>query len=279
MNEARGSGVRAALTEAEGWQNPDAQLIRQGFEVEVLCGGEPLEKYVGRGRYYIEALKNAEYELLVRNPLPVRVAVALSVDGLNTIDARHKTAREASKWVIEPYGEITVTGWQMSSTRARRFYFTSEPDAYATKLGRPSDIGIISAVFFREREPITQNVAPTPPPRPLKDLRRGGEDQSSAGAPSIRAERQSAQKEQAIAPPRDNDEYAATGIGRSVNNDVTWIHLNLDDRPAAEMIIRYEYRPALIRLGVLPRSSPEPDPLHRRERARGFRERTYCPEP
>ncbi|MCR6679546.1 hypothetical protein NVV43_29305, partial [Escherichia marmotae] len=80
-------------------------------------------------------------ELQIRNPLPERVAVALSVDGLNSIDARHTSAWNSSKWVIEPYGTITIGGWQMSSERARRFYFTNERDSYAAKLGQTANVG------------------------------------------------------------------------------------------------------------------------------------------
>lgn len=118
------------------------------FDVQVLVHGRPLEEYVARGKSYVEAIAGAEYEVRIRNPLPYRVAVALSVDGLNTIDARHTTAWNASKWVIEPYGSIDVSGWQMSSERARRFYFTSERDSYGAKLGQTANLGNISAVFF-----------------------------------------------------------------------------------------------------------------------------------
>ena len=38
---------------------------------------------------YVEAMRGASYALRLTNPTPYRVAVALSVDGLNTIDARH----------------------------------------------------------------------------------------------------------------------------------------------------------------------------------------------
>src|SRR5215212_11061501 len=133
-----------------------------GFGLEVLVGGSPLDVLYGRGRRYVEAREGAEYDLLLRNPLPVRVAVALSVDGLNTIDARRTSAWEASKWVIEPYGTIRISGWQMSSSRARRFYFTTERDSYAARLGRASDLGVITAVFFRESTPRPHPVTPPP---------------------------------------------------------------------------------------------------------------------
>src|ERR671913_1888451 len=137
-------------------------VYQSAFEVEVLVNGYPLDALYGRGRRYVEAVAGEEYELRVRNPLPVRVAVALSVDGLNTIDARHTASWDASKWVIEPYGTIRVGGWQMSSERARRFYFTTERDSYAARLGRASDLGLITAVFFRESTPRPYPVTPPP---------------------------------------------------------------------------------------------------------------------
>ena len=46
---------------------------------------------------YIEVLKGREYEIHLRNPYSVGVAVALFVDGLNTIDARHTSAAAGQK--------------------------------------------------------------------------------------------------------------------------------------------------------------------------------------
>src|ERR1044072_8305591 len=136
------------------------------FGVEVLVEGSPLEALYGRGRGYVEAREGAGEALLLPNPLPVRVAVALSVDGLNTIDARRTSAWDSSKWVIEPYGTIRISGWQMSSNRARRFYFTTERDSYAARLGRASDLGVITAVFFRESTPHPRPVTPPPYDQP-----------------------------------------------------------------------------------------------------------------
>lgn len=269
---------------------PEPVDFDRGFEVQILVNGRPLEEYAGRGKSYVEAIAGAEYEVTIRNPLPYRVAVALSVDGLNTIDARRSSAWNASKWVIEPYGTISISGWQMSSERARRFYFTSERDSYGAKLGQTSNLGVVSAVFFRERRPYPVPVTP-PPPRPRPLYKEDGREQSeapsagsSAGSESRAEDSASARKNSAgerrgqIAPQPD-DEYAATGIGRSVHNDVRWVNMQLDSRPAAEVTIRYEYYPALVRLGILPRRYERPDPLRRREGARGFEDRRFSPEP
>jgi hypothetical protein len=267
----------------------------RSFEIEILVDGRPLEEYVARGTSYVEAIAGAEYEVRVRNPLPYRVAVALSVDGLNTIDARHTTAWNASKWVIEPYGAISISGWQMSSERARQFYFTSERDSYGAKLGQTSNLGIISAVFFRELRPIRVPITPPPPSRPRPIYEEDGRvnkrsDSPTSGSGSEPAGNESksrgstaadtlSRQQAPSAQPLPDDEYAATGIGRSVHNDVRWVNMELDSRPAAQVTIRYEYYPALVRLGILPRRYERPDPLRRREGARGFDDRRFSPEP
>lgn len=256
-------------------------IAESGFEIDVIVNGRPLEEYYSRGRRYVEALEGAEYEVRVRNPLGVRVAVALSVDGLNTIDARRASANDSSKWVIEPYQTITISGWQMSSERARRFYFTNERNSYGAKLGQTSNLGVISAVFFRERRAIVI----APPPRRSYPIEDGTMDrnESRQKAPSTSAGRESdsagAQARRTEIYPAPDDDYAATGIGRNVRNDVTWINLDLESRPSAEVTVRYEYHDALVRLGIIPRPYPRPDTLRRRERATGFEDRRYSPEP
>jgi len=59
---------------------------------------------------------------------------------------------------------------------------------------------------------------------------------------------------------------------------VQWIKMDLDSRPAGEIMIRYEYRASLVRLGIIPHDYPRPQVLDRRERAQGFEPR-YCPQP
>ena len=271
-----------------------AQQIRrpysQGFRVDVFVNGRPLSEYYARGKTYVEALEGAEYELRITNPLPERIAVALSVDGLNTIDARHTSAWNASKWVIEPYETITVGGWQMSSVRARRFYFTNEQDSYGAKLGKTANLGAIAAVFFRERR---RAPVPITPPRPIyrddsdRDRSRNSEPSSRSDKPAGAQDQSSnnnqagqvAKEKRRDVSPMPDDEYAATGIGRSVQNEVRWVNMELDSQPAAEVTIRYEYYSALVRLGVIPRQYGEPDPLRRRERSRGFEDRRFSPEP
>ena len=66
-------------------------------------------------------------------------------------------------------------------------------------------------------------------------------------------------------------------MGGRTDHAVTQVWLDLEEAPAQTVNIRYEFRPQLVRLGVL-QPPQAADPLQRRERARGF-EPGFCPEP
>jgi hypothetical protein len=222
--------------------------------VDILVNGVPQPRFVHEGRLYVEALKGHEYAIRVRNPFGVRVAVALSVDGLNTIDARQTTAADARKWVVAPYETVTISGWQTNQTEARRFEFTTEARSYGQALGKTANLGVISAVFFKERVAIVS--------RDANEVR----DRADAPRPAASARQNSAAVGDAKA--QAEDEYAATGMGRRTGHEVTQVFLDLESTPAQTIDIRYEFRPQLVRLGIL--AAPTVDPLQRRERARGF---------
>ena len=147
--------------------------------VEILVNGVPQTRYAHEGRWYVEALKGREYAIRLRNPYPVRVAVALSVDGLNTIDARQTSAKGARKWVLGPYETVTISGWQTSALHARAFEFTTEERSYGQALGKTANLGIISAAFFRERAPVYS----------LRQDRQESKAEPAPAAPPAAAER------------------------------------------------------------------------------------------
>lgn len=233
------------------------EVLPSGFVVEVLVDGRPARVFAHRGRHYVEAVEGREYEIRLRNPLDERVAVALSVDGLNTIDARRTSAVEARKWVLWPRQTLTIKGWQTSAALARRFSFTTEAASYAQAMGQGDHLGIITAAFFRERRPA------------LRDSTTGTVPQ--AGERRMEARRAAPTAPAAAAA----NEFAATGMGDAIAHPVERIHLDLEDTPVSSQALRYEYRAQLIALGVVP---PERDRLSRRERASGF-EPGFCPDP
>jgi hypothetical protein len=264
-----------ALIVADG---PARAAATGAYSLEVLVNGVPLAEHSARGTTYVEAVEGAEYTVRLSNRTSERVAIALSVDGLNSIDAKTTDARGARKWILGPWETIDLEGWQTSSTTARRFYFTTERESYGTWLGKTKNLGIISAAVFRERQPVARvspieerferSAAAGAPAAPTAPSARGAGD-SDASAQRREAEPKST---------RLSDELAATGIGRELGHDVRRVHFDAEDRPAALIDIRYEYHDALVRLGVLPRPRDNDD-LTRRERSAGFEDLSYSPDP
>jgi hypothetical protein len=185
------------------------------------------------------------------------VAVAVSVDGLNVLDARHTTAWDAGKWVIHPYGTLIISGGQVGPERARQFYFTTENDAYATRIGRSGDFGVISAAFYRERHLIAEII----PPRSA--LPERGDSLGAFGAPAARLAPQSDLRgdggsEDRLMPSWRYDGRAATGIGSSVPSEVQQVSMELERHPVAVVRVRYDFRRPYPRPIIVTGFAPKP---------------------
>jgi len=184
-----------------------------GYGVSVLTADMLRLEYHARGTTYVEAIRGEEYSLRLTNPSPYRVGVALSVDGLNTIDGKHSDAAHAAKWVLQPYESTVISGWQVNESTARRFFFTGERNSYGAALGQSDNLGVIEAVFYREKHREISVYAPR------KDVAAAPKAQSGA---------------------EPSDDYAATGMGQQADNDVRLVDIDLESRPVASVRIRYD---------------------------------------
>lgn len=280
------------------------ELDRAHCSMEILVDGVPVSEYSVGGSAYVEARPGREYAIRLTNRTASRIAVALSVDGLNTITAKTTSARDASKWILGPFESITIEGWQTSSATARRFFFTTEARSYGAWLGRTKNLGLIAAAVFRERVPAAihgrrQDPAPYPsgpygaertPGATQGDRPSGPGEPRGSGAREPKSEegRSLNEGQEGLSPSAGmrkesaalglSDDLAATGIGTEMDHRVVDVRFDQEDTPVTVMEVRYEYRPALVKLGVLPRcADPCDERLARRERARGFEE--YAPDP
>ncbi len=240
---------------------------RDAFELSVIVDGCETPEYEHGGRLYVEALKGRNFTLRIVNPTGERVAVALSVDGRNVVDAKRTGALEATKWILSPGQSLEIPGWQISGETSRKFFFTETARSYAKWLGDTRNVGTIEAVFFRERPREASGTIGVPEAN--GQLREESRGDGSRAAPRAAGA--------AAAPPpgRESDHFAATGIGERARFPVRWISFDEDPVPVAKIAVRYEFHRELVQLGVLPRGD---DALSARERARGF-EPSYAPDP
>jgi hypothetical protein len=243
-----------------------------GVRMDIVQRGRTSPEIAARGTRYIEASKGQEYGVRLTNQTGSRVAVALTVDGLNTIDGKHSSARDAAKWVLGPWETVTIEGWQVGADSARRFVFTSEDKSYGAWIGDTRNLGTISAAVFHE-------VAPAPSccwgaereeQAPMDDRARSAPAPSSEGR-SGGASGMGAPRRDSSAKGKSADgDYAATGAGRRKHNDVEWVAVALEDRARAVLELRYGFRAELVELGVLPQDPPQTPAIVRREQASGF---------
>ena len=242
---------------------PTEAHSRHPYSMEILVDGVPVEAHHARGKTYIEAEEGCEYSIRLRNHTGRRVAVALSVDGLNSIDAKTTTSQDATKWILSPHQTVTLDGWQTGSTTARRFFFTTENESYGAWLGKTRNLGLISAAFFQEK---------VPQPMLFEERESGRRRAPRSGRPADAGE-QRAEADSL------SDENAATGIGREIDHHVRRVRFDAESHPAAVVELRYEYHDSLVALGVLPPRPVWKDPLDRRESARGFEDFEFAPVP
>jgi len=134
-----------------------------GFRVEIISDEAGVKSESSRdGLPFVNAAQGERYSVRIYNPLPVRVAVDLTVDGLNSITGKPSGIADGQKWMIDPHSCVTIPGWQVSGGEARRFFFTDKPKSYAKWRGDmtgkdlSANCGVIGAAYFWNQQELDQ---------------------------------------------------------------------------------------------------------------------------
>ena len=244
----------AAVLALAAAASPASASTAGPYSVTVLVDGVPAPEYAARGRIYLEALRGRNFSVRLSNPTSERVAVALSVDGRNVIDARRTTAEKATKWILMPGQTAEIPGWQVSGEVSRRFFFTETARSYAKWLGDTANVGTIEAVFYRERRPRrrradlaraaagpNRDAAEESEARPAPPSPEGSRAASTAVLRPSRGRAEmhndgtvapsEARPLRRVPPTKESDSYAATGIGDRTRFPVQWISFDEDPTP------------------------------------------------
>lgn len=102
------------------------------------------------GELYAIGSQGQRYTIGVENETPYRYEVVISVDGLDVIDGDSANLRKRG-YVIDPYSSVHIEGWRTGDESVAAFRFTGQDDSYASRTGKPRDVGVIGLAFFPER--------------------------------------------------------------------------------------------------------------------------------
>jgi hypothetical protein len=240
-----------------------------GLEVEVGGRTSPLYASADGTRFYVEARKGRDYELRLVNRTGERVAVELTVDGLNVISGERNKPGADRMYVLGPYESSEIRGWRTSLDEVRRFTFVDEQASYATRAGKANGkMGWIEMAVYRERHrprrhmedrrwrpfddgagaPAAEGEADAQEPGEEPHAKSGSSGSRDEAAPSARAQG----RDRAPAAPRS---YPGTGWGDRMEDSVRLVDFEAEATPIQTLTVRYEYRSALYALGVLPSRS------------------------
>src|SRR5215471_13613323 len=179
---------------------PPAQTT---VEIMDRSEGRVLPIYWHQGRRYVVGKPGNEYAIRVRNTGGGRMLAVMSVDGVNVISGDTASPSQ-SGYVLAPGETADIAGWRKSMSRTAAFYFTSLPDSYAARTGRPDNVGVIGVAIFAERQ---QPVA-------IGELRR--KEIARADAPAAQAaQAPAAPANEAQSTARDQAAKLGTGYGRN----------------------------------------------------------------
>ena len=193
--------------------------------------GRRASVYWHEGRAYVVGKPGNEYQVTLRNRVREDILAVVSVDGVNVITG--ETADPAqSGYVLSPWRSLDIRGWRKSLARTAAFYFTSIPDSYAARTGRPDDVGVIGVALFRRK--------PSEPPAPIGRI-APGERAAGAGASADAA------KSTESSQPR-----LGTGWGRDETSHARFVAFERASSAPAEVITLYydSYR-NLVARGVI----------------------------
>ena len=215
--------------------------------------GRPLPVYWHEGKAYVVGKPGNEYAVRIRNRQRNDVLGVISVDGVNVITGESAAAQQ-SGYVLVPYREFDISGWRKNLASIAAFYFTSLPDSYAARTGRPDNVGVIGVAFYRKKE----EPAPVAQPAPFASGQLARKEAS--GAEGAANEAQSAPRA------ASRDDRLGTGHGRIEASQTRYVGFErATNVPAETVTIFYDSYSNLLARGIIPAPAqprrPGPNPF------------------
>jgi hypothetical protein len=253
----------SALAHTRGLPETPGRLVSVSVQIEGR--DSPLFRAPdGSGRFYVEAREGRRYAVNLANRTGGRVGVVVTVDGLNVISGQRDAGRGRMN-VLDPWPRPTARGWRTSLEEVHQFTFVDERASYATRSGKANEkMGWIEVAVFRESRPLVQwrPRLQSPPAPSTREYDEAGTREEAAEPEAARDAAEGAAK--AVGRARS---FPGTGWGERAQDPVVLVSFEPEPVPCEQTTLRYEYRPALVALGVLPRPTPRRDRLWERDHA------------
>jgi hypothetical protein len=227
--------------------------------------GAVLAAHYYRGEYWVAGQPGARYAIRIRNVRGERLLAVTAVDGVNVLSG-DTAGWGQSGYVFDPWQGYDITGWRKSNAEVAAFEFTAAPNSYASRTGRPQNVGVIGVALFRERAapPVYRADAATTAPLPMAPLAsaKSEAEADNAAAGASRAEMvpslaQSLPQEQRAS---DASRFKlGTGHGQRESSFVQQTEFErLQNSPNEVIRIRYDSLENLMAMGVIRRTPPNP---------------------
>ena len=231
--------------------------------------GETLRAYSHHGKVYVAGMPGHRYSVRMTNRTSGRVLTVLSVDGVNAITGQTASTSQ-SGYVLSPWESAEIAGWRKSDDEIAQFNFTSLPDSYAARTGRPANVGVIGVAVFTERvyrrdreDDLSRNEAPPAPASSASEGLAGraqAPDADAAKSVTQPAPRE-AQAEKRAFGGIAKDERLGTGHGaREYSHIDTTTFERSTSWPAEQVSIYYDSYRNLVAQGIIERPIARQDP-------------------
>jgi hypothetical protein len=244
---------------------------RVDVEIVDRTDGRTLPIYTYEGRRYVVGKPGNEYAIRVRNDGGDRALAVMSVDGVNVISGDTASPAQTG-YVLDAHSSSDISGWRTSRARTAAFFFTTLANSYATRTGRPDNVGVIGVAVFRERPrpPVLQQFGGRLERRdqPMRDEADRAASPSASGAAS--SPMPSPPPSQALkdaGASAEKKSQIGTGYGRSETSYAQYTNFErASDTPSETITIYYDSYENLLAQGVpvgyapIARSRPEPFP-------------------
>lgn len=228
--------------------------------------GQTVPTYRHAGQLYIAGTPGEKYALRIANRTGRRVMAVVSVDGVNVVGGE-TAATSQSGYVLGARQSFEINGWRKSLDEVAAFYFTALPDSYASRTGRPQNVGVIGVAVFREHRPPRPVgvIRPQAPARPGENAEsrsrvdaQNEPEADAAGtaspAPSADAPADAAKRS---APMAQREEKLGTGHGERERSAVRYTNFRrATEHPNQTVTIQYDSYRNLVARGVIPGMPP-----------------------